>query len=80
MSEMSSECPASKMASRPPIHQIGYDDERGNPRIFTVGCGCTEIREVEENGEYCYLPWVEVWDGDKLLARFCQHKLEQIIY
>jgi hypothetical protein len=68
------------MKDRPPIRMICYIDAQGNPHTFTVGRGCTEIREVEENGEMAFIPWVEVWDGDKLLARFNQHKLEHIIY
>ena len=68
------------MINRPPVQMICYTDAQGNPHTFTVGCGCTEIWETEENGEYAYVPWVEVWDGDRLLARFNQHKLEHIIY
>ncbi len=68
------------MINRPPIHMICYMDSRGNPHEFTVGCGCTEIRELEESGEYSFVPWVEVWNGDKLLFRASQHKLEHIVY
>ena len=68
------------MIDRPPIHMISYITTEGNPCSFTVGCGCTEIREIEENGEYAFVPWVEVWNGERLLARFNQHKLEHIIY
>ena len=68
------------MINRPPIHEITYIDMQGNPRTFTVGCGCTEIREVEENGEFAFIPWVEVWSGEKILFRASQHKLERIIY
>ncbi len=68
------------MISRPPIERITYISAEGNPHPYQVGMGCTEIREVEENGEYCLIPWAEVWDGDQLLARFNQHKLEHIIY
>ena len=68
------------MIDRPPIHMISYITTEGNPCSFTVGCGCTEIREIEESGEYAFVPWVEVWNGERLLARFNQHKLEHIIY
>ena len=68
------------MINRPPIHMICYMDAQGNPHTFTVGCGCTEIREVEENGEYAFIPFVEVYDGDNLLFRASQHKLEHIVY
>lgn len=67
---------------RPPIQMICYNDSAGNPFEFNVGrAGVTEIREVGEYGEYAMMiPWVEVWAGDKLLARFSQHKLEHIFY
>ena len=68
------------MISRPPVQMICYNDAQGNPHMFSVGRDCTEIRETEENGEYALILWVEVWDGEKLLARFCQHKLEHIFY
>lgn len=64
---------------RPPIKEICYTRE-GNPHEFIVGRNCTEIREVQEYGEYAFIPWVEVWNSDKLLARFCQHNLEYIFY
>jgi hypothetical protein len=69
-----------RMINRPPVQQICSIDENGNPGTYTVGRGCTEIREVEEPGEYALIPWVEVWDGERLIARFNQHKLESIIY
>ena len=67
--------------SRPSIRSIAYISTEGNPDSFHVGSyNVTEIREVEENGEYCMIPWVEVWAGEKLIARFNQHKLEHIFY
>ncbi len=68
------------MINRPPIHMICYMSAEGNPHSYTVGCGCTKIREVEEDGEYAAIPFVEVWDGEKLLFRSSQHKLEHIVY
>jgi hypothetical protein len=65
---------------RPPISRITYMTAEGNPGIFDVGANCTEIRETEEYGEYTAIPWVEVWNGDKLMFRSNQHKLEHIIY
>ena len=62
------------------FHMIFYLDSQGNPKEFTVGCGCTEIRELEESGEYSFVPWVEVWSGDTLLFRASKHKLEHIVY
>lgn len=70
----------SEMINRPPIQMICYTDAQGNPHTFTVGLDCAEIREVQENGEMAFIPWVEVWRGEKLVARFSQHKLEHIIY
>lgn len=69
------------MINRPPVQQICYIDEHGNPHTFVAGSPyCTEIREVEEAGDSAFVPWVEVWNGDKLIARFNQHKLEHILY
>jgi hypothetical protein len=68
------------MKERPPIERITYTSAEGNPCVFQVGQGCSEILETEENSEYCMIPWVEVWDRSSLLARFNQHKLEHIIY
>jgi hypothetical protein len=68
------------MINRPPIRMISYITTEGNPCSFTVGCGCTEIREIEECGEQAFIPWVEVYDGEKLLFRSNQHKLEHIVY
>jgi hypothetical protein len=66
---------------RPRIERICYTSAEGNPHVFEE-CrgGITEIRETEENGEYCMIPWVEVWAGDSLIARFNQNKLEHILY
>ena len=59
------------MLSRPPVREIYFEDEHGNPKWFIVGGvdGVTAIKETEENGEYTFIPWVEVWAGEKLLAR-----------
>jgi hypothetical protein len=65
---------------RPPIERICYTTAEGNPDVFEVGRGVSEIRETEENGEFCTIPWVEVWDGDHLAFRCSQHKLEHVIY
>lgn len=68
------------MTPRPQIERITYISAEGNPHLYVVGRGVTEIRETEECGEFCMIPWLEVWDGESLLARFCQHKVEHIIY
>ena len=68
------------MINRPPIKEICYISAEGNPHTFIVGLQCTEIREVEENGEMAFIPWVEVWHGERLLFRSNQHKLEHIVY
>ena len=68
------------MLDRPPIREIVYTDANGNPYQFIVGLNCTEIREIQENGELAFIPWVEVWQEEKLLFRSNQHKLEHIIY
>ena len=69
------------MAERPPITKICYTSAEGNPYVFIVGRdGITEIRETQECSEYCHIPWLEVWAGEALRARFNQHKVEHIIY
>lgn len=70
----------SLMQNRPPVQRITYTSAEGNPCVFEVGRGCTDIREVLDYGEYTTIPWIEVWDRSSLLARFNQHKLEHIIY
>lgn len=71
----------SKMEDRPPIDSIVYISAEGNPHTIIVGRGdVTEIRETQECGEFCYIPWVEVWAGESLTERFVQHKLEHIFY
>ena len=72
---------ASPMSSRPPVRMICYYSAEGNPHQFVAGAGgITELREVQECSEFCYIPWIEVWAGDQLRARFNQHKLEHIFY
>ncbi len=69
------------MINRPAVRMICYTDARGNPGVFSVGSGdVSEIRETEECAECCAIPWIEVWAGEKLIARFNQHKLEHIFY
>jgi len=69
------------MSDRPSVQKICYISPEGNPSEFILGRGgVTDIRETEENGEYSTIPWLEVWAGENLLARFNQHKLEHIIY
>ena len=71
----------SEMANRPPVREISFIDNQGNPRDYIVGCaGVTAIKETNECGEFAFIPWVEVWAGETLLARFCQNKLENIFY
>jgi hypothetical protein len=69
------------MINRPPIRSIELIDNHGNPREYIVGvAGITRIPEVEENGEYAFINWVEVWADEILIARFPQSKLEAIRY
>ena len=68
------------MKNRPPIREICYITAEGNPHTFVVGANCSEIREVEEAAEYCFINWIEVYQSGKLIARFNQHKLESIFY
>jgi hypothetical protein len=70
-----------EMLKRPPIESICYISAEGNPHQFIVGRGgVTFIGETQENSEYCLIPWIEVWDGEKIVARFNQHKVEHILY
>lgn len=69
------------ISERPPIESICYISAEGNPHQFVVGQGgISFIGETEENGEYCMIPWLEVWDGEHIVARFNQHKVEHIFY
>lgn len=69
------------MKDRPAVQRICYISAEGNPHVYELNRNCvTELREVEENGEYSTIPWLEVWQGNKLIARFNQHKLEHILY
>ena len=69
------------MEKRPPIESITYISAEGNPDQFIVGRGgITFIGETQENGEFCTIPWLEVFDGENIIARFNQHKVEHIIY
>jgi len=56
-------------------------DQHGNPLDYVVGRqGVTAIKQTERNGEYCTIPYVEIWAGNDLLAVMCQHKLSFIQY
>lgn len=68
------------MLKRPPIERITFISAEGNPHYYQVGMNATEIRETEEGGEYCMIPWLEVFDGENLVARLSQHKAEHILY
>ena len=68
------------MKNRPPIERISYIDPQGNTSQFIAGYNATRIVETEEGGEYCLIPWLEVWEGENLVARMSQHKVENIIY
>lgn len=73
--------PDTSLSNRPPVHCIGFTSQRGNPHEYRVGqSGVTEICEVLEDAEYARIPWVEVYSGDVLVARFNQHKLDSIFY
>jgi hypothetical protein len=69
------------MINRPPVQSIEFTSTEGNPCQYTVGRnGVTRIPETEENGEYSFVNWVEVWADEVLLARFPQNKLDCIRY
>ena len=40
--------------------------------------GVLEIRATQENGEYAYVPYVEVWGELGLIAKYCMHKLDGV--
>lgn len=68
------------LSIRPPIKYICFSEAEDDHRYTVGSCGVTEIKETQECGEYSHIPWVEVWAGEKLLARFSQHKLDGIFY
>jgi len=44
--------------------------------VITVGKGgVTAIKRVGRNGEYCEIPYFEVWRGEQLHAEYSQHKI-----
>lgn len=49
-------------------------DEHGNPIDYIVGRNCTRIEKFGMEGEYGYVPYIQVWNGGECLAEFCQHK------
>lgn len=53
-------------------------DEYGNPLDYIVGRNCSRIEATEKNGEYCMIPYLRVWDGERCLAEFSQHKANHI--
>ena len=56
-------------------------DHHGNPESWVVGqAGVTRIERFEKPGEYCGLPWVRIWAGDKPIAEFYEHRLAGIYF
>ena len=56
-------------------------DAYGNPVDFRVGIGAvTRIEACEKNGEYCMIPYIRVWDGEKCMCEFSQHKANFIVF
>lgn len=56
-------------------------DPSGNPADYRVGAhGVTKITETGRNGEYCYIPYVEVWMGDDVVLEACMHKCSFVEY
>lgn len=42
--------------------------------------GVTRIEATYKSGEYSHIPYVRVWQGDKPLAEFCQHKIVGVYF
>lgn len=36
---------------------------------FRVGSNCSKIEAYGEQGEYCLVPWMALWDGDSIFLR-----------
>jgi hypothetical protein len=50
-------------------------------RSYTVGrYEVTKISAVDEQGEMAYVPWFEVWKGDRLLARINASYVSEVFY
>lgn len=62
-----------------PICQLIIADDR--QMAITVGrFDVTRISAVDETGEMAYVPWFEVWKGDKLYCRVNARYVSQILY
>lgn len=40
----------------------------------------TNIERVSKPGPYSDIPYIEVWNGDSLVAVFCQHSIVGVYY
>lgn len=56
-------------------------DSHGNPLDYIVGKqGVTAILSTVRNGEYCTIPYIEVWAGPDLILTACEHKCSFVEY
>lgn len=42
--------------------------------------GTTAIVPIFKSGEYCDLPYVQIWKGEQLYAEFAQHKCQGVYF
>jgi len=60
---------------------LTYDNEFGPGQSWTVGRNeITKIILTDKPGEYCAIPYIQVWKGDFLFAETCQHKIACIYF
>lgn len=72
------------MTTTQPIKSIrvyGPIGEYGDMETYYVGeKDVTEIRAVQKEGSMSYIPYVQVWKGEKLFAEFCQHNITGVYF
>ncbi len=62
------------------IRVSGPWGEYGEVERYQIGTDVTEIKETQREGQMSYIPYVEVWKGDKKFAEFCMHNIVGVYY
>ncbi len=60
---------------------IDHQDNSGMGTAFVVGHeGVTKICQGAENGEYCEIPYIQIWCGEKKIFEAVKHRWARIHY
>lgn len=64
------------------IHKVILSDDGAEKyQAWTLGVnGITEIKIVQKEGPMSFIPYVQVWRGEKLFAEYCQHNIFGVLY